>query len=62
MKNQSKIYSNEGGAPLSNKSTEVQVKFDEKGCYKLTKRSDGSILLEPITSKEAALWEAKHRF
>jgi hypothetical protein len=44
------------------KKMEIQIKYDENGCYKLTKLKNGEILCEGISSEEAALWEAEHRF
>ena len=40
---------------------EQRVIFDEKGCSLITKQGNG-ILCEPISSEEAAMWEAKHRY
>ena len=32
----------------------VKVSFDTKGCTKITKYTDGSIRVEPITAEEAS--------
>lgn len=44
------------------KIIEVRITFDEKGTYKVTKFSDGSILSEPISSEEAALIQAQQGY
>lgn len=38
------------------------LNFDTKGCWLITKWSDGSISSEPITSEEAAEFEARHNY
>ncbi len=39
-----------------------QIGWDEKSntCYLYTKYDDGSVEGEPLTTEEAALWEASH--
>lgn len=39
-----------------------EIIFDEKGQGLATKFSDGSVKYEPLTSEQAAEWEAEHKF
>lgn len=41
-----------------------QLKWDEKTnkTTLITKRDDGSILAEPLTSEEASLWLARNKY
>lgn len=40
-----------------------EVKFDDNGnCFLITKLSNGSITVEPITPEQAAQFQAEHSF
>jgi len=38
-----------------------EIKFDENGASLVTK-SEGVVTVEPISSEDAAQWEAEHHF